>query len=275
MRTIPPCIAIVRPHNIAAGLLSVGVGFSLAGPGMWPWMLLAAVGLVAAAGNVINDMYDIDIDRVNKPKKPLPSGSFPVRSARILYIVFLCLIAGLLPLLPAVQAGWIIAWVVLLHLYSARFKRMGLVGNLLVSSVTASGFLLGALAGGRIAAGILPASFTFLFVMGRELVKDCEDLSGDRRSGARTVPAVSGERTALTAASALFAILVVAFPLPAILGHYGKAYGIIMASTVLPILCVAIVLSLGKRSLSLVSLLLKLGMFFGIAAFYLAAVRSG
>ncbi|UCF06709.1 MAG: geranylgeranylglycerol-phosphate geranylgeranyltransferase [bacterium] len=273
MKVFLYCIAIVRPHNIAAALLSTGVGFSLASPGNWPWMLLGVVALVTAAGNVINDIYDVDIDRINKPKRPLPSGILSVRLATVLYVAFLCILVVSIFHLPRLQAAWIVIWAVMLHLYSARLKRIFLAGNVFVSIVSASAFLLGALAGGRIASGLLPACFTFFFVLGREFVKDCEDLEGDRMCGARTVPVVSGKGRALTFAAVIFGLLIVGFPIPYAVGYYGAGYGLLMIFGVIPILVASIVLTLTARSPSHVSLLLKIGMFFGIVAFYLGVRR--
>ena len=264
-------ILIVRPHNVAAAVLSTAVGYSLTDSSSGPWILLAAVAVVTAAGYIINDIYDIDIDRINKPHRPLPSGALSMLRVKVLYLV---LVTGAIILafsLPIFQAVWVIVWVCLLHLYSAVFKRLYLAGNLIVSSISASGFLLGAFAGGNISVGFVPASFTFLFSMGRELVKDSEDLEGDRACGARTIPIVSGKKTALSAAIAIFIALAFGFPLPYILGYYGKTYGLIMISTVVPIMVAAIVLTARGRSLGMVSTMLKSGIFFGIIAFYFSS----
>lgn len=271
MRTALGIIRLVRPHNVAAAALSTAVGFAMAGGGSWPWLLVSAVALCTAAGNTINDWYDFDIDRYNKPARPLPSGAVSRQGALALYIVLLVTFAALLAALPAPQAVWLIVWALLLHLYSARLKRVYLAGNLLVAAVSASGFLLGARAGGAIAAGVVPSGFTFVFVLGRELVKDCEDAPGDRLIGARTVPVVAGERAALGAAVVIFAVLAVGFPLPGLVGMYRSAYTLIMLTTVVPLIVVAAVLSARGRALGLVSLLLKAGMFFGIVAFYLGS----
>ena len=131
---------------------------------------------------------------------------------------------------------WIGVWVVLLHIYSWRLKRMYLAGNVLVSAVAGSGFLLGAYAGGNVMAGAIPAAFTFFFVMGREIVKDTDDIEGDRACRARTFPIVSGRRAALTTALVIFLALCISIPVPAFVGMYGIAYALIMLLSVVPIL---------------------------------------
>jgi geranylgeranylglycerol-phosphate geranylgeranyltransferase len=261
---------IIRPHNIAAAVLSVAVGQTLAaGRGDWPLCLLLSTALATAAGNVINDWFDSDIDSINKPGRPIPSGGVTPRAAMALYFVLLAALGLCMKRLPAPQALWVGVWAVLLHIYSWKAKRIYLAGNLLVATVVSSAFLLGAFAAGDMAAGAVPAMFTFFFVMGRELVKDTEDIEGDRECGARTVPVISGPGHALTAAAVIFALLSAAIPVPFIKGLYGKAYLVTMLVSVLPVLVVSCVLCLKQRSPSVVSLLLKLGMFFGVAAFYL------
>ena len=70
---------LIRPHNVAAALLCVASGFWMAAwPARVPLPLLFAVALVTAAGNVINDCCDRDIDRINKPRRVIPSGAMTV-----------------------------------------------------------------------------------------------------------------------------------------------------------------------------------------------------
>lgn len=267
-------LLIIRPHNIAAAVLCVAAGYALAGGGRpRPLLLLAATAVATAAGNVINDWFDRDIDAINKPGRPLPSGTVTGREALGLYLLLLAGLAVCAALLPPAQGGWIAAWAVLLHWYSHRLKRYYLVGNLLVSTVAASGFVLGAFAAGDWSAGALPALFTFVFVLGRELVKDAEDVEGDRICGARTVPVVSGAGPALVASGVIFTVLAAAFPVPYCTGVYGRGYLVAVSATVIPILAVSAALCYARRAPYAVSMLLKFGMFFGVAAFYLGSGR--
>ena len=269
MRRLFDLVRLIRLHNVAAAVLSVAVGYSIAEGGQMPWTLLIGVATATAGGNVINDIRDRDIDGINKPWRPFPSGSLSVGAGWALYMVLIALTVITALALPGGQGAWILVWVVLLHLYSAKLKRLYLAGNMLVSLVAASGFVLGAWAGGNSASATIPAVFTFFFVMGRELVKDTDDMEGDRACGARTVPILSGERGALRISAVLFGLLAISFPLPWIAGIYGYLYAIVMICTVVPILIVSAWLSWHGRSLGRVSGLLKLGMFCGITAFYL------
>lgn len=270
MRTLFALIRLVRPHNAAAAALSAAAGHLLAGGSWPPAALLWGTALVTAAGNVINDVYDRDIDLINKPGRPLPSGAATPRAAIVLYALLLAGAAGTALLLPVSAAAWLLSWALLLHLYSARLKRVFVAGNLLVAAVSASGFLLGALLAGRLVAGAAPACFTFAFVLARELVKDCEDEAGDAACGARTVPIVSGHRRALGLATILLAFLALLFPLPFVLGVYGPWYAVVVLAGLEPVLFTAIALVGRGRRLGLASLILKAGMFVGILAFLLA-----
>ena len=273
MRNVLHLIVVLRPHNVAAALLSVAVGFAMTGAMHWPWLILAAVAFATAAGNTINDIYDVDIDRVNKPRRPLAAGLLSVRAAIGQYVFFIAATMYLVFFLPTAVAIWIAVWVVLLHVYSWRLKRMYLAGNILVALVAGSGFLLGAFAGGDLMAGLIPAAYTFFFVIGREIVKDTDDIEGDRACRATTFPVTSGRRKALNTALVIFLALCVSLPLPSFAGFYRMAYGLIMLCTVVPMLLLSICIILKNRSLGLVSTLLKVGMFFGCIAFYFGPRR--
>jgi len=273
MKKFLSLVVLARPHNVVAATLSVAVGFAMTGSSGWPYLILAAAAFATAAGNTINDIYDVDIDRVNKPHRPLAAKALGMGAAVALY-VFLAAAAVIIAFtLSAPVAVWIVIWVVLLHIYSWRLKRMYLIGNVLVGAVGASGFLLGAHAGGDIRVGAIPAAFTFLFIMGREIVKDTADIEGDRACHAETFPIVSGRRAALTTALAMFLALCILFPIPSFAGYYRAAYGLIVLLTVVPLLLASIWVIVRRRSLGLVSALLKVGMFFGCAAFYFAPRR--
>ena len=163
MRKILSIIIVMRPHNVAAAVLSVAVGFAMTGSTRWPWLVFAAAAFATAAGNTINDIYDVDIDRINKPRRPLAAGALSINAAIGLYAFFFAASVLLMLFLPGNAALWIGVWIVLLHIYSWRLKRMYLAGNILVSAVAGSGFLLGAYAGGNVMAGADAGGIHLLF----------------------------------------------------------------------------------------------------------------
>jgi len=270
MMRIMSFLALLRPHNVLAAFLAVAVGYSMNRRGDYPWLLLISVCLAAAAGNVINDYYDYGIDRINKPGRPLPSGVISRRHSLYLYGFLLFLLVLTFFFLPAVQVVWLICWGVLLHLYSMKLKKTFMVGNLAVSVLTASGFLLGAYSSGDITTGVIPAAFTFCFIYAREIVKDCEDIDGDYIFGATTLAIVIGEEKAMKTASVIFMILASAFPLPFAAGIYSRTYLFIIIFTIVPILLLSSFLAYRNRGAGLISIILKVGIFSGIIGFYFA-----
>lgn len=183
--------------------------------GDYAFILVAtAYLLVAAAGYIINDYFDIDIDIVNKPDKVFIDNGISKKMALFLYVAMNVL---------AIVLGWfasamlqdnsaivfITTCVVLLFLYSALLKKQFLVGNLLVAIITASALPVLSCMKMKInwlapAPGAthqvvllswltyLYTGFAFIISFSREMIKDLEDVEGDKQYGGRTVPIVLG-----------------------------------------------------------------------------------
>jgi 4-hydroxybenzoate polyprenyltransferase len=175
------------------------------------WLLLASV-LIAAGGYVINDYFDVNIDEVNKPEALVVDKIIGRRWAIAWH--FLLSGSGLICTALAMQSlkqGYLllfnIACVVLLWFYSTQFKKSFLIGNFLiallvawsigvvfVSKIDPLGWAYGAdplqLRLYRFA--LLYGTFAFLATLSRELIKDVEDMEGDRRYGCKTLPIVWG-----------------------------------------------------------------------------------
>ncbi len=265
-------LQIVRPHNMIAAGLAVAAGWFVAG-GAGSGLVLR-VSLVAAlatgAGNVINDYFDFAIDRVNKPRRPLPAGRLTPRAALVWYGV-LTTVTTLFAVFaaPASAILFAVAWQAALFLYARILKRMWIAGNVAVALVSASAFLAGATAAGRPQAALIPMAIAFAFVMCRELIKGGEDLEGDRIAGVRTLAVVVGrERSAALAGGAMLVVTAL-LPLPCVADVYGLRYLAVMELVVAPVLvagALAVVRRPEKRVFGRVSLGLKLAMFAGIVA---------
>lgn len=265
---------ITRPHNLVVAALAILTGWALAGGGPpgWSlaWAVLAGI-LVAAAGNVVNDYYDADIDRINKPRRPIPSGRMSRRESRRY-----SLLLALLSIAAAAAAGipmlcMVLSWNVALYSYSARLKSRFLLGNLAVSVVCSSGFVAGAWTAGRPGAAVVPTLLAFLLLMGREIVKDVEDLPGDRACGATTLARRLGEKRALRVALVFFVLFALLGPWPYWMQLVGPGYMWMLLGAVLPLLLLATWLMLRDTSpsnLVRVSWILKIDMFLGVLGFY-------
>jgi 4-hydroxybenzoate polyprenyltransferase len=179
--------------------------------------LTLSSALIAAAGYIINDYFDLNIDRVNKPDKLVVEKVIKRRSA-ILWHWFLSGAGVILGLYvswkvrnPIVGLANL-ACVILLWFYSTTFKRTLLIGNVIISLLTAwvilvlyvCEFRFGSLGDpayrsvlGRIFKyAIVYGGFAFIISLIREVVKDIEDMGGDARYGCRTMPIVWGVNVA-------------------------------------------------------------------------------
>lgn len=271
-------IEIVRPHNMMAAATCVSAGYYIAGGRdvaiiIYPVLLTA---LVVGFGNLINDYFDADIDRVNKPRRPIPSGRLSSVYVRTLYCLGTVVISvAAFVMINMVLALIIVAWELSLFLYAWKLKRLLLLGHLLVGLVASSAFIFGAVVVNNIDAVVFPCFFAFIFVMGRELVKGAEDVEGDRFVGAKTLSVRLGAKRTGDLAVCFMLACVITAPMPVLMGHYGSLYMIAMGLTVIPGLLLAAYLVLrypGRAVLHRVSWILKIEMFFGIAAMALGKV---
>jgi 4-hydroxybenzoate polyprenyltransferase len=167
--------------------------------------------LIAAAGYIINDYFDLNIDRVNKPDKLIVERVIKRRSA-ILWHWFLSGLGVLLslyvswklrnPIIALANLGC----VVLLWFYSTTFKRKLLIGNVVISLLTAWVILVLFFCEIRLnyayslsrtfKYAVVYGGFAFIISLIREVIKDIEDMDGDARDGCRTMPIVWGVNVA-------------------------------------------------------------------------------
>lgn len=192
---------------------------SFSGP-IWPdplsqglWLLVISTLFLTCGGYLINDYYDVEIDRINHPATTLVGTFVTAKAVLRLYVIitFVGLLAGLL---AAKQAGaiWLTGFpfgiAVALWWYSAKLKKVPFWGNLVVALLTGLSVMLVWIFD-RCAAlhtGATPVSFAshlvwayagFAFLMNliRELVKDIQDVEGDKACGCRTLPVLWSVRS--------------------------------------------------------------------------------
>jgi geranylgeranylglycerol-phosphate geranylgeranyltransferase len=268
---------ITRPANSIVSGLAAALGYLIAtGTVVYEILLLiAVVALITAAGNVINDYFDAGIDAINRPERPIPSGSVR-RSSALSFATALFLAGMILSLFTTAICLLIAAFNSLLLIgYAARLKSIPFIGNITVSYLSASIFLFGgALAG---TAGLfqnLPlALITFLAMAARELLKDAEDIEGDSAGGARTLPMQIGIRTTSRLAFALAILAICTSLIPSF--RWGPWY--LAGIGVVDLMILAAVSSAlpcttpGCVKTSRATAFLKAGMFASLVVFSLAA----
>ena len=181
--------------------------------------------LIAAAGYIINDYFDINIDEVNKPDKMVVDKVISRRWAIAWHFILnsAALILTVLAL-PFLQKWYLILanmfCMALLWFYSTSFKRKLLIGNIVISLLTAWTILIIFFSKVNLADAVHPlhhrffqrailyAGFAFIISLIREAIKDMEDMPGDAKYGCRTMPIVWGVTVAKVYVAVWLAVLV-------------------------------------------------------------------
>ena len=278
MKTLFAYISLTRPVNALMTFIAVFAAGYIAGAKQHDVLLLLlaafAAALLGSAGNCINDVFDLDIDRINRPARAIAAGVVTQSRAQLFSImlaatgVVISVFCGVLPFIIACFSCLI------MYSYSSSLKRIPLVGNLAVGFLTALAFIYGASVVSSPVYGIVPAIFALLMNFARELLKDIEDMEGDDAQDIVTYPLYAGVRPALTLVTWIFvAIMLVAF-LPYFFRIYSEAY----LWAVLPgVHCVLIYITASmrrapsKENIGRLSVLLKYDMLVGIAALVLGS----
>ena len=171
---------------------------------------------ISATALILNDYFDLEIDRVNSPERPLPSGIVTKQD-----VVFLSIGVAMLGLI----ASYLISFTALLislfvwmigFLYNWRFKRSGLWGNLMVSFSVGMTFIFGG-----ISVSVPFAKMVWFFAVivalinvGEEIAADAMDVQGDRQAGSQSLAVVLGPERALRISAAVFMAVVGISSLP-------------------------------------------------------------
>ena len=241
-------------------------------------MAALATFLVCAGGNVVNDIRDIEIDRVNKPNRVLPGNKVSPTHAfwfsigcNLLALAVSVVVSFPLFIVAALAIG-------LLYGYNLKLKRIPLAGNVVIAFLSGLVFITGGIAVDLTVAFELPGPvlggiFAFLFHLVREIVKDCQDIKGDQQGDVITFPQLVGISKALVVAIGLFFVMTLVTYWPILTNWYSVWYKILTVYCVdLPLLALLIV-TYGypnDRMLAFTGWALKAGMLLGIFALFLA-----
>ena len=234
-------LSIIRPQNCIIGGLGVISGVALAyrelvrqsveSSPLSTYLFLFLCGyavyfLVAAGGNIVNDIFDIEIDRINRPHRALPSGRMTIKQAWI-YTAILSVIAVILSLFIGIWSAVIVMiFEIIGYAYAAKGKTLGLVGNFMVAFSFAFGLIFGSFIYSE-AVGILVIPVpswlffitAFMILQARETIKGAEDVEGDSLRDVRTIARVYGYRAAAGVGAILNIIGVICYSLVWILGY--------------------------------------------------------
>lgn len=254
-------------------------------------LFVLSVLLIAAGGNIINDYFDLEVDKFNRPDRPLPSAQISLNTAMTLHAVF-----ALTGIAIGFYLGWQIGYYqigflflissVLLYVYSAFLKRVPLAGNLLVAALTAFPFVvllvfeavflsLVQFENKRFAFDAIVwqvyfyAGFAFFTNLVREMVKDLEDREGDAENRINTFAVQFGEKPAKYLTTFVIVVLLGLlsfFFSRFIVAQHWKEVIYLNVLVMLPLVAVLVLVLLAKTKehYARLSLALKLIMLFGI-----------
>ncbi len=265
-------VRIIRPLNVL---------FTLAISGLFCFLcdqnhrvLLASLAglsaaLTASSGNIINDVADVDTDKINRPQRVLPSGILTVQQALLFYYIsvsFSVIIAFQIS-----KAAFLIVLVthLLLLAYSITLQKMPFFKNVTIAFIAGLLFVYIGVVTGNIDAVLFPARFAFLITLLREIVKDAEDREGDLRNGLTSLAILIGEKRTQLVSQTIAAVLIMVCILAYTTHALSIYYFIIVMMTVCPMLFYVIVV-LGRSTLFVeatrLSRIIKLAMFAGFLA---------
>jgi len=274
-------LKLIRVLNCLMAMVGVYVGafMTWSEPVYYgPAVAAMAAFFVCAVGNIVNDIADYEIDRINRPERVLVKGS--VSRARAVNTAVVFGLAALV-LALAVNTAVLISVVValtLLLLYNFFLKKIPFVGNVVIALLSSLTFITGGLAVNYkwvfdLPGPLVPAVFAIFFHLVREIVKDVEDIDGDLKAGVNTLPQVIGVSKALLLGICLFFVLVLTTYVPILTGWFGRAYEIIVVYIVdLPLLLLLIFIwgNPSAKMLRIGSYALKAGMALGLVALIVA-----
>ncbi len=289
---IKDIIEILRPINDIMGSLTVIIGILNTRTNILACLVIINIILgvityffVAGSGMVINDIYDLEIDKINRPERPIPSGRITIKQAKIIFFTtygigvgfsifhsFFFKI-GFLNIILAVFFGFI-GWV-----YAKWGKKSGFLGNIIVSISFSIGLIYGAILNNSNIPPYIYFFFltSFFLLLSREVIKGCEDIEGDKEQNVKTLAIRIGVKKSTIIAMIFSFAAILFFILPYFTPIINPFLFLISMFFGLIDVGYAIILMISsklmKENFKKISLLLKIGAFLGLIAFLLASIK--
>jgi 4-hydroxybenzoate polyprenyltransferase len=254
MNTLYYHIKLLRPLNVFTSGLAMLIASAILGTLQeidTVILVMAVVMCYAGGANALNDVVDFEIDKINRPMRPLPSGNVKKQTALILSILLFG--TGTLLCLELSETAKVIGIVIampLMVLYSKYLKGIPPLGNITIAFVLGLSFLFCGAAFENMSPMWIPMVLAFGLTLVRELVKDIADLKGDESVGLRTFPISAGIDKAIQLTVFLSACIGIGAFIPFINGTYNIWYGILLILGVEIPLGVVVVSLLNKPGIS-------------------------
>ena len=276
MQELKAIIKISRPVNFLIAFFAVIIAYFISSNNSSLTLQLISGALAMsfsfAAGNVTNDIIDLEIDKINKPNRVLPRGDLSLNFAKFLYAAFVSLSLVLSISGGIISVIFLAAVNVVLIIYSRYLKKVILAGNFIVALVTASALIYGAILSGNLTGGIIPAIFAFLINFIREIIKDIEDVKGDSSQQVITFPSKFGIKKTLILILFFTCLTIIFTAIPFIYNIYKIEFFIIVMCTVNVLFIYMLKLMYTNQTLATLkkaSSLVKLNMVIGLIAILL------
>ena len=181
---------------------------------------------LSGSAMISNDYFDLEVDRINRPERPLPSGRVTAKEVWMLTITF-----GVLGILCAAYVGIALLAVALIiwligQIYNWKGKEAGFAGNLMVSSSVASTFIFGGISVGGVTNGLAWtfAGLAFFFDLGEEILGGIMDVSGDSIRGSQSLILTRGRDFALKSSGVAFLAFIFVSFIPYLAEWLGSSY---------------------------------------------------
>ncbi|WP_433722479.1 geranylgeranylglycerol-phosphate geranylgeranyltransferase [Nocardia sp. CA-129566] len=236
--------------------------------------IVSIVSAIIAGANVVNDIVDADLDRMDKPERAIPSGECSLRTAWLLAWLFTvggCVLAfSIVPMAGIVAtAASILAW-----LYSFQLKATVLLGNIVVATLDAYCVAYGAIwTGGLRPPIVMVAVMVFFFCLVYLVLLTIRDRASDGAADVRTVATILSERASILVFRGLAVICIALSLSPWVFGWFSNVYlGAILVTSTLPLITAMCILDSGDmyRRMPTAIGILRLAWFPGMAALALA-----
>ncbi|MBP2656201.1 MAG: 4-hydroxybenzoate octaprenyltransferase [Firmicutes bacterium] len=234
-RKIRGLIELLRPELPFAAGVCVIIGEMIAS-GSFPSSLNLVLGFIwgfflSSPAMIINDYFDIEVDRVNSSHRPLASGLIQPASAIVLAII--TTVIGLITSIFIDKSAfllYIILWLIG-FLYNWKLKETGLLGNALVGISVASTFIVGGILVGKpwSEGAWLLSLIVFLFDLGEEIAADAMDIEGDKKRNVKSIAILIGKKNALYISALLFVLVILLTFHPVLLNLLGTSYVVIIS----------------------------------------------
>ena len=240
-------IKLIRPINVCLGALSVLIIHSFSILNLVTILTIIVVTSFISISNIINDLFDQKTDKINKKEK--------FSQIPLLYVYFFLVIILILGLFSAIQLNdysKIISFIILpfIIIYTPIFKGVPLLGNFLVSICVGLVFIFAEITMyNSIKFSIFPFIFSFMMSLSREIIKDLEDLEGDKQNLIRTFPVIYGEKRTIMVTIYTIILLNLIVLIPYLLNIYYFNYLIaVIIGVILPnVYCISYLMNKKKK----------------------------